>query len=188
MLENSLVGEILRAEWFPYAAIGVAALLLVLVVCLILSVSRENNLRTMKNLRGASDASITATEWKPLPEQTGDKTVEMKEAEALRISRTLADGRVVQCCLTREALSTIPGGRALIGRADDAHIRLMDLSVSRQHVYISWQAGGFMLQDAGSTAGIVVNGKRVSPEVKVPVNEGDEIRIGGVTLKFELLI
>lgn len=183
------IDSVVQAAYFPYVAGCVALLLLISIVCLILVVRRRNNIREIKELRGDSGGGgITGITYAPVFQNmtSGNTTIEQSGGDVLVLCRVQGGGTVARCWLSRAALLEMPGGMAVIGRAEGAHIRLTDMSVSRQHVYISWQAGGFCIQDAGSTAGIVLNGKRISPDVKMPVNHGDQLKIGDVQLVLEL--
>jgi len=72
----------------------------------------------------------------------------------------------------------------LFGRDVTSDIVLGDTEVSRQHARITHTAGGYVLEDLGSTNGTFVNGERlISPRV---LNPGDLIGFGeGVTLTFD---
>jgi DNA-binding SARP family transcriptional activator len=72
-------------------------------------------------------------------------------------------------------------GTTLIGRDPAAQVRLVDNRVSRHHAQIETVAGEYVLRDAGSTNGTLVNGAPVNEHV---LRDGDVISIGGVELKF----
>lgn len=74
---------------------------------------------------------------------------------------------------------------ARIGREEsaDGGIVLSGLWVGRFHSEIRKSAAGFVVVDQGTLAGTVVNGQRVSEYG--PLRSGDEIQIGGWTLKVE---
>ena len=71
----------------------------------------------------------------------------------------------------------------LFGRDVTSDIVLGDSEVSRQHARITHTAGGYVLEDLGSTNGTFVNGERLmAPQVLSP---GDLIGFGeNVTLTF----
>ncbi|MBN1209962.1 MAG: TonB family protein [Myxococcaceae bacterium] len=70
-----------------------------------------------------------------------------------------------------------------IGRLSSAHLRLEDEKVSRVHSVLEVAADGSLsIIDMGSVEGTWVNGKRVT---KGRVSFGDEIRLGGTTLRLE---
>ncbi len=70
-----------------------------------------------------------------------------------------------------------------IGRLSSAHLRLDDEKVSRVHSVLEVAADGTLsIIDMGSVEGTYVNGKRVN---KGRVTFGDEIRLGGTTLRLE---
>jgi diguanylate cyclase (GGDEF)-like protein len=72
----------------------------------------------------------------------------------------------------------------LVGRVDDAIVRLDDEGISRRHAEITCAEGIYTLRDLGSTNGTILNGTRIAqPEV---LHDGDRIRFGGiVVLRFE---
>lgn len=74
-------------------------------------------------------------------------------------------------------------GSNIIGRGQDAHFRIPDTGVSRQHADVQWDGAVALIVDLQSTNGTVVN--------DTPVNEwqladGDVIRIGhsDITVRF----
>ena len=71
--------------------------------------------------------------------------------------------------------------QATIGRSSDNTISIPDLSVSRNHAQVSFQKGGWIIEDLGSANGIIFNGKRVEKRVLI---SGDCFQIGGLTFRF----
>jgi pSer/pThr/pTyr-binding forkhead associated (FHA) protein len=69
----------------------------------------------------------------------------------------------------------------IIGRASTCHLRLTDLSVSRQHARLRYSQGRWYIQDMNSAGGTYVNGIRTSAAV---LNNGDCIRIGSTEFEF----
>eukprot|EP01103_Thecamoeba_quadrilineata_P012522 TRINITY_DN3248_c0_g1_i2.p1 TRINITY_DN3248_c0_g1~~TRINITY_DN3248_c0_g1_i2.p1 ORF type:complete len:297 (-),score=58.69 TRINITY_DN3248_c0_g1_i2:146-1036(-) len=84
-------------------------------------------------------------------------------------------------------------GVATIGRDKNSFIYLPDLEASNQHAEIIWETvhwqNSFTLVDVGSTNGTFVNALRVTPKKvsnrkhPLPLNHGDEIRIGSFLLQ-----
>ena len=74
-------------------------------------------------------------------------------------------------------------GRTRIGREADNHIVLDDERVSAHHAMISVTEDVYMLEDLGSTNGSFTGDNERVMEPR-PLNDGDELRIGGVTLIF----
>lgn len=79
-------------------------------------------------------------------------------------------------------------GEALIGRPDttrgihpEVDLRTDD-AVSRRHAKIFVRNGRYVLTDLNSTNGTRHNHQWLQPEVEVPLNPGDEIEVGEVTL------
>jgi len=65
---------------------------------------------------------------------------------------------------------------ATIGRRSDAACRLDDPTVSREHAVLRREGGGWVLEDAGSRAGTLLNGAPL--RMASPLAPGDEIGIG----------
>jgi DNA-binding CsgD family transcriptional regulator len=71
---------------------------------------------------------------------------------------------------------------ATIGRADSSHVALReDMRVSRHHARIDFEDDQWVITDAGSTNGTLVNGRRISTH---SLRHGDRILIGGARLVF----
>jgi hypothetical protein len=81
-----------------------------------------------------------------------------------------------------ERLPLAPPG-IVVGRGNDADLRVNDPGVSRRHVEfrVSEDASGprVSVHDLGSTNGVLVNGKRIE---SATLTDGAEIRIGNTTL------
>jgi len=71
---------------------------------------------------------------------------------------------------------------SLIGRSPDSTVVIADPRASRRHAEIRPSGNGFMVADLGSMNGTVVNGATVREHV---LQDGDELRIGSTTLRFE---
>jgi DNA-binding winged helix-turn-helix (wHTH) protein len=84
-----------------------------------------------------------------------------------------------------------PGGRAtltqgehIVGRDDDAAVRLDSTSVSRRHAAIRITETGVILEDLGSKNGTFIGERRlVSP---LPLADGDEFRLGAVRIRLRI--
>lgn len=82
------------------------------------------------------------------------------------------------------AENSFPIGETLsIGRNVNNDIAINDGFVSYEHACINYDRQLYWLADLNSTNGTLLNGKRVTDEI--PLNSGDLITIGPVTLKFE---
>ena len=76
------------------------------------------------------------------------------------------------------------GSGALIGRGEDCAVMLLgDGSVSRRHALIRSDGRQVTVEDAGSTHGTYLSGRRVS--TAVAVQRGDVIQVGQTLLRFE---
>jgi len=78
------------------------------------------------------------------------------------------------------------GGQLVIGRGDDATVKIDDPTVSRRHARIVLGPGGPVIEDAGSRFGVVVDGEKVvAPRLLV---SGAQIRVGNVALYVERVL
>ena len=71
----------------------------------------------------------------------------------------------------------------LVGRDEDADIRIDEPLVSRAHARIEGRGDGYVVLDLGSTNLTRVNGVVVTECV---LREGDEVRFGRAVCRFEL--
>ena len=76
-------------------------------------------------------------------------------------------------------------GSTILGRADEADIRFDLPGVSRQHARIDIEHGAITLEDLGSRNGTYLRGERIT--ARAALADGDEIRLGPVTLTFRLV-
>lgn len=72
--------------------------------------------------------------------------------------------------------------KAIIGRAQNAGIRLDDTAISRNHARIYRSGNQFCVVDLGSSNGTRVNQESVSNQT---LQVGDTIHVGGTVLRFE---
>jgi hypothetical protein len=70
----------------------------------------------------------------------------------------------------------------VIGRAPECDIELADATVSRRHAEVVRDGDAWFIRDLGSSNGTKLNGAGVIDQI---LNDGDEIRLGAVTLRFE---
>jgi DNA-binding winged helix-turn-helix (wHTH) protein len=77
-----------------------------------------------------------------------------------------------------------PGGQT-VGRDRTADVRIDALSISRLHARLTCEAAGAVIEDLGSKNGTWVRGSRVA--TATPLEDGDEVRLGTVTLTFRNL-
>jgi pSer/pThr/pTyr-binding forkhead associated (FHA) protein len=71
----------------------------------------------------------------------------------------------------------------LIGRDDNADIRIKADKVSRAHAEIEWNDKCFVIRDLGSTNGSTLNGKPLG-KTRIPLFDNDRLTFGG----FEILL
>jgi FHA domain len=94
---------------------------------------------------------------------------------------------VVETGRLRGASFEVPPGRSEIGRQAGVAILLDDQDVSRRHAVLERSGGRVVLTDPGSTNGTWVNRQQLragDPRDRVELRDGDELRLGSVTLRF----
>ena len=74
-------------------------------------------------------------------------------------------------------------GSTVIGRGDQANLRLPDVGISRRHARLDFDGGQVVLTDLGSTNGTMVNGTRIYGETAL--SDGDIISFGSTYVRFE---
>jgi len=90
---------------------------------------------------------------------------------------------VILCRLTwRGGRTSLTAGDHVVGRDENAAVRLDSASVSRQHAAIRVTEAGVVLEDLGSKNGTFVGGHRLVAPVRL--RDGDAFRIGAVHMKL----
>lgn len=99
-----------------------------------------------------------------------------------------ATGRTGDPALINPASGTVTvlrGNLVTIGRSAVSDIVLSSPMVSRRHASLVLYEDGWAVEDAGSTAGTLLNGERVTAPLLL--FDGDILTLGDVTLKFSVL-
>lgn len=73
-------------------------------------------------------------------------------------------------------------GFMTIGRASNADIRISDNSISRIHCVIEWMGDTIVIEDKGSTNGLIVDGRSIKRAI---VSPGVPIQVGQSMMKIE---
>ena len=92
-------------------------------------------------------------------------------------------GRVARLVTADGRSYPLQVGSTVIGRGEQATLRLPDVGISRRHARIDFDGNQVVITDLGSTNGTMVNGQRISA---VALNPGDMIQVGTTTLTFRL--
>ncbi len=71
-------------------------------------------------------------------------------------------------------------GESVIGRADDALVRLIDDGVSRNHARLRLETNQLWVEDLDSRNGTFVNGAKI--DKRVSLQDGDKIQVGRTTV------
>ncbi len=78
----------------------------------------------------------------------------------------------------------VPPGGAVLGRSRECDVVLDDSGISRRHAQIRPGAGGWSIEDLGSTNGLRLNGRRV--QGRAQLQPGDRVEMGSTEIVFEL--
>ncbi|MHB8532181.1 MAG: FhaA domain-containing protein [Solirubrobacteraceae bacterium] len=99
----------------------------------------------------------------------------VEEAQGRRASRALlaVDGRRL----------LLPATGGTVGRSRNCDVVLEDTGVSRRHAELRPGPEGWMIEDLGSTNGVLVNGIQIAGPH--PVDSGDRIELGSTVAIFE---
>jgi pSer/pThr/pTyr-binding forkhead associated (FHA) protein len=109
---------------------------------------------------------------KPTPE-LGEST---QQSPALATLVRVADGRDL-------SVHPLLGDLFIIGRDRSCHIQITDdTSVSRKHASVTRKGVSFMIEDLGSSNGVLVNGARIAAAHELRV--GDKVEIGKTVYVF----
>jgi hypothetical protein len=81
--------------------------------------------------------------------------------------------------------TTLPLGTSsiLIGRAPSCTLVIEDIALSSRHARLFPQAGGWMIEDLGSTNGTFVGGQKIDQPTPVPI--GTQVRVGTNVLELQ---
>lgn len=99
---------------------------------------------------------------------------EEKEPEPMKTVR-MTGIRLVNSASGYELDIPVDGG--IIGRSGTIHPEHFqgNLYISNKHAEISLAATGYTIKDLNSTNGTKVNNQRLTPDVEVPIKDGDQI-------------
>jgi len=79
------------------------------------------------------------------------------------------------------------GTSMVLGRDPRADFEIAHPMVSARHARLSRQGNQYFIEDLDSTNGTFVRGRRLAPNIKVPIKVGDEIGFGSYTFCFNEL-
>lgn len=75
-------------------------------------------------------------------------------------------------------------GANTVGR-ENADVLLAHNTVSRMHATVTVEGGRAYVEDAGSTNGSYVSGKRIAPDEKADLTDGCDVTFGSYALKYQ---
>lgn len=90
------------------------------------------------------------------------------------------------CNITTNEIIKISTSRFSIGRDKCSNYVLDNNKISRQHLMIFKENNNWYINDFGTMNGTYVNGKKISPNVKVQLHENDTIQIADLLYRFHL--
>lgn len=73
-------------------------------------------------------------------------------------------------------------GELLVGRAEDAQVRLTGTGVSRRHALLRIGSFGIRIADLGSSNGTLLRGERLEPQTEHSVSLGESVMLGEFVL------
>jgi len=79
------------------------------------------------------------------------------------------------------------GSQCLLGRSTTCDILLEDARVSGEHASIHWKGDGWELRDLGSKNGTLLEGRRLGPGERVPLQAGQSFLLGTSGTCFQLV-
>jgi hypothetical protein len=86
---------------------------------------------------------------------------------------------------TGQSIATAIGTSWLIGRSSSCAVQVEHLSVSRRHAVLGWHRHNqLFITDLGSSNGTWLNGHRLPLAERYPLQDGDVIRFGVVSVEF----
>ena len=109
-------------------------------------------------------------------EDQGTSAISAEEARKHGLAR-----EVVELVLEDKTYPLEGSGPWSIGRSEENDIIIPDPNVSRRHARLSRLDNGFIVEDAGSTNGTLLDGAPIDRE---RIEGGDELTFGGVTARF----
>lgn len=120
---------------------------------------------------------------RPEPEDVGNTMIQRGSGRAVAPpAEARRDAGALLMIAGRQMV--LPGGGAVIGRSRECDVVLDDSGISRRHAHVRPHAGGWAIEDLGSTNGLRVNGARVQGATQL--QGGDRIEMGSTEIVFEL--
>lgn len=118
--------------------------------------------------------------WRAPPEGGNEGT-----KESTRFDNSEASAPILPTNgLAFELVTPAPSGSVILGRSSDCHVQLLHDGISRQHLEFSRSKDGWSMRDLRSKNGTWLAGSRVPALTMMPLNDGDQLRVGHVELLF----
>lgn len=192
-----------RQSWLWYAALGLFFLLAVLFLIFYLRKKNKRSKAEKHELEDKiaqekrrtqsieQDLSLQTNELNALKRQEFEKASEAEqqafEKEQLAKMKTFGQLPYLQFISknndgSKTVNSTVEKSVFTIGRAPESDLVLNDKSVSRYHAVIRFKEDGYYIKDQNSTAGIKMNGQRITGEIRLRPNS--VISLGNVDVSF----
>jgi len=124
------------------------------------------------------DHTITLSKVDPLQDAIGDSDDIRVDLDDIPAGRAIL---VVRGGEDEGKYFEISAPLTTIGRHEESHICLDDITVSRQHSEIHESGGRYIVRDAGSLNGTYVNQRRIDV---AELSQGDELQVGKYRLVF----
>jgi len=137
---------------------------------------------TRRDLRASTPAARPDEPWRPAPDATG-----------LHSASAVGGAHIAQRA-PRLVVERAPGhepgmiydldSRLVLGRGENADIRIEDPFASARHALIYEQGNAVVIEDLGSTNGTYLNEELL--QTPRPLHPGDRVRIGDSEFSFEV--
>lgn len=119
----------------------------------------------------------------PDEEIGGTVRIDMDEEEGVFLAVTIEQTRRHETYPAR-TVHIGQGEQVMIGQAERADVVIDDVTVSGEHLMLSFDGQHLSVKDMDSTNGTKVNGEKLPPYVPKEIKDGDSVLIGRTTLKF----
>ncbi|MCE9631765.1 MAG: FHA domain-containing protein [Planctomycetia bacterium] len=95
------------------------------------------------------------------------------------------DVRFVILSATGKHRTTTKSLPLLVGRSEEAKLRIAQDCVSRRHCQFLAKDDEVFVRDLGSTNGTILDGERIEPETDTFVRPGGVVKVGGATFRVD---
>ena len=132
---------------------------------------RVDTVPTMDSADDAMNTAMISTEGLPIAIE--DEVREIDLADQARLVAISSNVAPIDVTVTRTPF--------IIGRTDENDLQLDHRSISRHHISVEFDGGGYCITDMGSANGVKINGDLYK---RADLHPGDVIELGHVRLRY----